>query len=150
MSGKTVISVLIMLTISPILAIITLVFSNPENFGEHFDVQSLLMMYMFAMITIPLWLTYLPSVILTPIIMNRLSKKLAFQRISIAYLITLAAAAGAIIGLAVLSPFLIASRSEPSFLFSWILSGLVSGSITLIIVVLIYRIWGKPSIGDVA
>ena len=100
MSGKTVISVLVMLTISPIIAIVTLVFSNPESFGEHLDIQSLLMMYMFAMITIPLWLTYLPSI------------------------------------------------SETGVLYSWILSGLVSGSVTLTVIVLIYRFLEKPTVND--
>jgi hypothetical protein len=144
MSKKTVISVLIMLTIAPLLAIITLMFSISADFGENFDIQSILVMYMFAMITIPLWLTYLPSIILTPIIMNRISKRTKFRRIPIVLLVALSMIIGAFVGIVVLSPFLIASKSEPNEIISWIMSGVVSGSITLTIVVLIYRVWKEP------
>ena len=144
MSKITLISVLIMLTIAPLLAIVTLMFSISADFGETFDIQSILVMYMFAMITIPLWLTYLPSIILTPIIMNRISKKTKFHSIPIIFLATLSMIIGAFVGIMIISPLLIASKSEPNEIISWILSGVVSGSITLTIVVLIYRVWKEP------
>lgn len=64
-------------------------------------------------------------------------------------LIAISAITGAFIGLMVLSPLLIVSKSEPSLLFSWILSGVVSGSITITIVVLIYRKFEEPLVGNI-
>lgn len=149
MIGKSIISVFIMVTVAPSLVILTLAFSNPAEFGGNPDLQSVLMMYLFALITIPLWITYIPSIILTPIILNRIRKIAAFYNISIITLLALSALSGAVVGVLIMAPVLfLVVQSEPNNLFfSWILSGAVSGSITLTIIVLIYRIGMPKSLG---
>lgn len=148
MIGKPIISLLILVTIAPLLVILTLAFSNPEEFGGNLDLQSILMMYLFALITVPLWTTYIPSIILTPIILHRMQKIEAFYRISILTLIVLSALSGGFIGILVMAPILFISQAEQNNLFfSWILSGAISGSITLTIIVLIYRMGKSKSLG---
>ena len=145
---RTIISVLVMVTISPLLVIITLTISNPGEFGGNPDLQSILMMYMFALITVPLWITYIPSIILTPIILHKIRKKKSFHNISIIALIALAGMSGAFIGVLILAPVLFLVQKEPNNLFSsWILSGAVSGALSLMIIVLIYRFGEKAPMG---
>jgi hypothetical protein len=145
---RPIISVLVMVTISPLLVILTLTFSNPAEFGGNPDLQSVLMMYMFALITVPLWITYIPSIILTPIVLHKMRKKKSFYNISIFALIALAGMSGALIGELILAPLLFLVHKEPNNLFSsWILSGAVSGSISLTIIVLIYRFGDKAPMG---
>ena len=145
---RPIISVLVMVTISPLLVILTLTLANPGEFGGNPDLQSILMMYMFALITVPLWITYIPSIILTPIILHKMRKKKSFHNISLLALIALAVMSGALIGVLILALLLFLVHKEPNNLFSsWILSGAVSGAISLTIIVLIYRFGGKAPMG---
>ena len=134
-----------MITIAPLLAILILLFLNPAEFGGSPNWQGVFIMYSFALITIPLWITYIPSIILTPIIMHKISKHEVFYSISIIGLISLSLLSGAILGVLIMSPILWVVHSDPdSLFFTWVLSGAVSGSITLTVIVLIYRI-GKTA-----
>jgi hypothetical protein len=138
---NAIISLLIMITIAPLIAIITLAFLNPAEFGGEPNIQKVMTMYLFAIITVPLWVTYIPAIILTLTIMHRIDKKETFHELSIVKIIFLSVPIGAIGGVLILAPvlFLVAEDSKP-LLLSWTLAGAVSGIITLTLISLIYRV----------
>jgi hypothetical protein len=67
---RGIITVLIMLTIAPFSAVIGMVLSDPELWESSMNLETLLVFSMFGIITVPLWITYLPMTILSPFIMK--------------------------------------------------------------------------------
>ena len=56
----------------PIIASLTLVSFNPERWGGSMSLQNILMIAFFGVITVPLWITYIPSIIMVPIFMKKI------------------------------------------------------------------------------
>lgn len=96
---------------------------------------------MFAIITVPLWVTYIPFIVLIPIIMQIIAKREAFHELQIIKFVMLSSTIGSICGVLVLSPvlFLVAADSDPLIL-SWVLAGAASGAITSTVITLTYRV----------
>ena len=78
---RAFLSVIIMLTISPVLAVATLVNWAPERWGGETDLLSIIGMSIFGILTVPLWLTYIPTLIAVPLIMNKLANKDKFKNL---------------------------------------------------------------------
>ena len=138
---KAIISVIIMIIISPLIVIVVLAVLNPTEFGEVINIQTVLTVYMFAIITVPLWVTYIPFIVLIPIIMQIIAKREAFHELQIIKFVMLSSTIGSICGVLVLSPvlFLVAADSDPLIL-SWVLAGAASGAITSTVITLTYRV----------
>ena len=97
-------------------------------------------MYMYGIITVPLWITYIPAIILAPLIMNKLDNISGFHDIQILKLIIFSILIGAFLGVLVLTPVLFLVFNESTALFlGWVFAGMVSGCITSIILSLLYR-----------
>ena len=130
-----------MIIISPLIVIVVLAVLNPTEFGEVINIQTVLTVYMFAIITVPLWVTYIPFTVLIPIIMQIIAKREAFHELQIIKLVMLSSTIGAICGVLILSPvlFLVAADSDPLIL-SWVLAGAASGAITSTVITLTYRV----------
>lgn len=143
---KEIISILIMIIIAPMIVVITLSILNPAEFGGGPNIKNILAMYVFGLITVPMWLTYIPSIILTPIIMRRIDKQKEFHELPIRKIILLSTPVGALCGVLILFPVLLPVfiGSSP-LLSSWVFAGVVSGSITLTLIALIYRLGNRIS-----
>ena len=141
---KEIISILIMIIIAPMIVVIALSILSPAEFGGGPKIKNILAMYVFALITVPMWVTYIPSIILTPIIMRRIDKQKEFHELPIRKIILLSAPIGALCGVLILLPVLlpVLIGSSP-LLSSWVLAGVVSGSITLTLIALVYRLGNR-------
>lgn len=130
-----------MIIIAPLVAIITLALFNPDEFGGHPNIQSIFFMYAFAMITVALWITYIPSIILAPIVKRNIQKIVFFQKIQTLYLILSAVIVGAFLGIVILFPviFLVIEESV-RLILGWNLAGGISGAVSLLLIVMFYRL----------
>ncbi len=131
--------IVIMLTIMPVTAAIGLVVFDPKNWGGPPTIQNILMMALFGLISVPLWITYIPSLLATPSIMNDISANILFHSIPVWKFIALSLTIGAIVGILILSPSIYMSRESLKLMLNWAWAGAFSGSITFTIISLIYR-----------
>ncbi len=135
-----------MLTIAPLVAVITLSILSPAEFGGGPSIQNVLGMYFFAIITVPMWITYIPSIILSPIMMRKIDKRKSFHELAIIKLILISVPVGALCGMLIFLPILLAVLADSSPLMStWVLAGAISGSISLTLIVLMYRMGNRIS-----
>lgn len=142
---KQLITIITILTVMPVVTAIALISFGPQNFGGWAAVPSVITgMLFFGAFTLPIWLTYLPSLILTPIIMGKISKRDRFYLIPLGSFIFTSLTIGAVCGIIILSPFMIMSlsRSYIQSFFALIWAGAVSGAVTFTIIALVYRKMG--------
>ncbi len=141
---KTLICIILMLTVAPIVVATGLVCLDPKNWGGSPNLQNILAVTFFGLITIPLWITYLPSLILTPMIMEKISSHQLFYSMSLWKFIFISLMCGTICGVLILSPIIIAALSDPiNIILNWIWVGAISGALTLTIISIVYRKMGS-------
>jgi hypothetical protein len=133
-----------MLTIAPFSAVIGMVLSDPELWESSMNLETLLVFSMFGIITVPLWITYLPMTILSPFIMKYLSSQDRFYSLPIPILIALSLMFGAILGVVMISPLFILNFEKNGLELIWVVAGASSGATTLTLLTLLYR-WLKPA-----
>jgi len=134
-------TVIAMLTISPLIAVTFWVGCTPPVRSQLRDPITVAS-YVFVSIRL-LWVTYLPALVIVPLLMSRVSTRRTFQQLSLARLLTRAVAIGAVGGACVIVPrtvlALFDSTEHPP---SWLLAlgaCAVSGAVTLPLVCLFYR-----------
>jgi hypothetical protein len=139
---KAILSVLAMLIVAPLVAVTTLVCWQPERWGGSLNPLAIAVMALFGLLTVPLWPTYIPALIITPLLMNWISAQRAFARLSLPVLLGLSLSVGAVAGLCVMIRlFLMALNDAPDYHQALPLAGAgaVSGAITLTLICLVYR-----------
>jgi hypothetical protein len=136
---RSFLTVMIMLTVSPITAAATLVCCDPERWGGSVHPLSILTIAFFGLFTVPLWPTYIPAVVLTPWMMGGLASRSWFNRVRLWVLLPTSCFAGAGLGIVVLAPVLLMSSHEPALFFNWMFTGVISGAVTLSTVSCIFR-----------
>jgi len=138
---RTVISVILMLTVAPLVACSTLVCLEPSRSGGSINPIAIVVTALFGLITVPLWLTYIPALVLTPMLMARVARTQRFRTMRLSVLVVLSLVVGAMAGALVLSPLVLMSliSREPMLAISWATAGTSAGSITLCLICLIYR-----------
>lgn len=137
---RTVCCISIMLTITPIATVYGLVSFDPENWGGEPTLMGILGMAIFGLITVQVWITYIPSLILTPIVMNRLSNKNKFYEIQKWKFFVISAIGGSMVGIFIVLPCILLSVSGSlKIIVNWAYAGLVGGGITYPIIASIYR-----------
>jgi hypothetical protein len=140
LNKKTITSVVLMLTVAPLSASLTLVLLDPGRWGGSLSIVNILMISAFGMITGPLWVTYCPALIITPIYMQKLASKPNFYTMQIGSFVAKAIFRGAIGGVIVLSPAWILTLADPiKFTMNWLFAGAVSGAITGTVISVTYR-----------
>jgi len=140
MNKKAFICIFLMLTVAPFTATFALVHFDPSNWGGSTSIKTILEMSIFGLITVPLWLTYIPALIVTPIYMQKLATKTNFHTSSIGEFTATAIIRGAIGGVIVLAPAWIMTLTEPIKLtLNWLFAGVVSGVITGTAISFTYR-----------
>ena len=67
-----------MLTVAPIIAATGLLLYDPSRWGGEINLINIIGLTLFGLISRPLWFSYIPVLIFTPIIFKRLSEKEKF------------------------------------------------------------------------
>jgi hypothetical protein len=133
-------SVAAMLTIAPVLAVTTLICWDPARWGGSVDPLNILMMSLFGLITVALWPTYIPAIILTPLLMRQAATHRAFMSLPIPLLLGLSSLTGAAAGMCVLGwPILLSLTFSFELALNWAVAGAVSGATTATLICLLYR-----------
>jgi hypothetical protein len=140
---RAAISIFIMLTVAPLVAVTTLVCWNPSRWGGPLSPLAIPVMALFGLFTTPLWPTYIPALALTPLIMRRIAAWRAFRTVPLSLIIGMSLVIGAVAGFGVIS-IIVPWGDSPDLVKNWLSAGVVSGAITLAIISLVYR-WTPDS-----
>lgn len=142
---RAFLSVIIMLTISPVLAVATLVNWAPERWGGETDLLSIIGMSIFGILTVPLWFTYIPTLIAVPLVMNKLANKDKFKNLPLYSAIPKSLLVGACLGVLIFGLIILMALLKESYeiAINWTVAGGVSGGTSCMLIFLIYRLTGK-------
>lgn len=127
-----------MVTISPVVAVTTLVCWNPDRWGGSVNPLAILAMSFFGLITVPLWPTYIPAVTATPFIMRRVARLPAFGSWPLSVVLATSFVLGVIAGVGVIS-IIVPWHGSADLVLNWVAAGGVSGGVTLAIISFIFR-----------
>jgi hypothetical protein len=139
---KAVLSVVVMLTVAPLVAVTTLVCWEPERWGGSLNPLAIAVMALFGLLSVPLWPTYIPALIITPLLMNWVSAHRAFGRLSLPIFLGLFLLVGAVAGVCVMIPLILMALNDSldyHQALTWVGAGAVSGAVTLALICLLYR-----------
>lgn len=140
MMGMAV-SVAAMLVLAPLVATTTLVCWNPGRWGGSVNPFAVLVMSVFGVFTVPLWPTYIPAIVATPLAMQWLSKSRAFARAPMPLLLLLAVPLGAAAGFGIMTPLLSSIETDDTDVWAnWAAAGLVSGAVTFSLIVIAHKV----------
>jgi hypothetical protein len=131
-------SFIVMVTMSPIVAVTTLVCYDPERWGGSLNPLAILVMSFFGLITTPLWPTYIPALVVTPFLMHRVASSRWFKTQSLSFIVFISFLLGIIAGIGVIS-IIVPWRESLDLILNWLAAGAVSGGITLPIISLLFR-----------
>jgi len=135
---RIVFSILVMTIVAPVAAVTTLVCWNPERWGGSVNPVAILGMAFFGIITIPLWPTFIPSVVLTPLVMSGIARLQVFKRMPLVIICGVSVVIGAICGIAVIS-IIVPWHESLDLVLNWVSAGAVAGAVALPAISLIYR-----------
>lgn len=138
---KAMIAVVLLLTVAPVVAVTTLCVVSPERWGGSLSLINILFMAVFGVLTVPLWPTYIPTIILTPIIMPRIARHPVFLAMSFMAVVAISIPVGAVCGTAVMAPIILLALADgPSMAMMWMLAGAASGAVTSAILCCVYKL----------
>ena len=132
-----------MLVVAPLVAATTLVCWQPDRWGGSVNPLAIAMIAFFGVISVPLWPTYIPAVIITPLIMKRVSAHRAFLRLPLPVLVGLSLLVGALAGSCVIMRAVLMASMDSTgsdLVLNWLTTGAVSGAVTLALISLIHRL----------
>ena len=135
---RTLLAVLVMMTVAPVVAVTTLVCWNPSRWGGSINPLAILGMSIFGIFTTPLWPTYLPAMALTPFVMSRVTAQEVFRRLPLSVVMGISFVIGVIAGAGVIS-IIVPWRASLDLVLNWVSAGAVSGAGTFPLISLIYR-----------
>ena len=136
---------MLMLTFAPFVTVTALVFIAPERWGGMTDLDYLLTLTFFGLITVPLWFTYIPMIVLAPLLMKRAQRQPWFFSLPIPALFGLSIALGALCGVGVMAlPVFMSISEDLRMALNWAGAGGISGAVTLSLITVFYR-WPKPT-----
>lgn len=142
--ARAILSVLALLTVAPIVAISTLVLCNPSNWVADATPVSIIgfviFAYPFALITTPLWPTYIPVIVITPLVMKQISLRQGYSSLPLKIFLLRAFPIGMVAGIGVMSVVIfMACKDSPDAVLSWVGAGAISGGVTFTLIALVYR-----------
>ena len=140
-AAKPTLTVIAMLTVAPVVAVATLLCCTPTGRSD--------LLYPIAVATYVFrgiafnWPTYIPALIIVPVLMRRVSNRTAFHQSSLGRLLGFSVLPGAVGGMCVVLPcvlFALIDQTGDHILALMALgAGAVSGAITLTLICLLYR-----------
>ena len=138
---KPIICIIIMLTVGPIIAASGLILYDPSRWGGEINLNNIIGLALFGLISPPLWFSYIPVLVFTPVIFKRLSEKEQFYTATIKKFYAMSILYGCIVGVFVMLPFVVIAASKSvDVSLNWLWSGVFAGGITLPIISSIYRL----------
>ena len=145
MRSQTLVCLALMVGLAPIASSLTMLVLAPAHWGQSSPL-AVLTMAVFGLFTPLLWTTYVPTLIITPLLLNAADKKGIFRTMRPSVLLT-GFLIGAIAGMLVMLPlvFVTLRDNEPALARDWAISGGVAGSVTLTLTVFVYhRMSSRP------
>ena len=129
-----------MLTVAPLVAVITLFCLHPGRWGGAQSFLAIPFMAILALLTTPVWATYIPTLIVVPIAMRRIAESQRFAEVRLPWLLLFSLVVGGFAGACVLGPVaLLSSRDSGSLSADFLAAGAVAGAISLATICLIHR-----------
>jgi hypothetical protein len=142
---KTILTFGLMLIVAPLVAATTPVCWQPGCWGGSMNPLGIVGIALFGVLSVPLWPTYIPSLIITPIVMKRLSTSRAFLELPLPIFPGVSVLIGALSGCCVIFPLVLGTSRDSTgsdLVLNWLAAGAASGAVTLTLVALIYRLLG--------
>ena len=138
---RSIICVWITLTVAPLITSIALVCLAPSRWGGHPNVFTVLTMAVFGVISAPIWPTYIPTIVLVPMVMIIIAKTRFFIAAPLPLLVAIFAVLGSIVGLLVIGriALMLFRENELGLAVDWIVSGALAGTISSSLILLCYR-----------
>ena len=139
---KAILSVLAMLTVAPLVAATTLVCWDPERWAGSLNPLAIVVMALFGVLSTPLWPTYIPALIVTPLLMKWISTYPAFRRLPLPVVLGLSVVVGAAAGVCVMVRLILMVLRDSSGYGEGLAcasAGAISGAVTLALICLLYR-----------
>lgn len=129
-----------MLTITPISAVFGLVIYDPVNWRGTVSLPNIFIMAIFGLLTVQVWPTYISSIVMTPIIMKKLSSTALFHTIPLWKFFGISIIGGIVAGQFILLPcILMAATDSIKITLNWVSSGVAAGIATFPIIAGMYR-----------
>ncbi len=137
----TIGALIVMLIVAPLVATTTLVCCHPDwGGGVEQAIFDIPIMALFGLITVPLWPTYIPAIVLTPLMMRRVAAWQSFHSTPLPVVILFSMIIGSLFGVLILAPVIVMSIHHNEGLYrDWIFAGAVSGAVTLTCICVIHR-----------
>lgn len=136
---RWILGVIAMLTVAPLVAATTLVCGWPECWGGTVNPLVIVAMSCFGLVTVPLWPTYIPAIILTPWLVRQVAARRTFADAPLPLLLLPVMLVGALGGLCVMAPVILLSLGDASYARQWETAGAISGAVTSAVICLIFR-----------
>jgi hypothetical protein len=140
---KTMLTLMAMLVVAPLVAATTLVCWQPDRWGGSVNPLAIAAIAFFGVLSVPLWPTYIPALIITPLLMKRVSAHRSFVHLPLAVLVVLSILVGALAGSCVIMPVVLMASMDSTgsdLVLNWLATGAVSGAVTLTLISLIHRL----------
>jgi hypothetical protein len=96
-----------MLTVTPIMGATGIYLYDTKSFGDSSIIGSILIMAVFGLITVQVWVTYLPAIIFTPVVLEKISRKESFYKIQYWKFLCVSILGGIGVGVFIMLPFII-------------------------------------------
>ncbi len=148
---KEIVAIIILLTVTPICGFLGVGIFNP-NFWDgtslvdvfmvwkyRVNLSELAMVVFFGLTVTQLWFTYIPVLIVTPLLMRNISKKETFYSFPLLKFIGIAIITGIIVGSFAMFPCLISSGKDIELFIIILAAGAFSGVITSLLIAFLYR-----------
>lgn len=139
---RTTLTLVAMLVVAPLVAATTLVCWQPDRWGSSANPLAIATIAFFGVLSVPLWPTYIPALIITPLLMKRVSAHRTFVHLPLAVLVMLSILVGALAGSCVFTPVVLLASMDATgsgLVLNWLATGAVSGAVTLTLISLIHR-----------
>jgi hypothetical protein len=140
---KMMLTLMAMLVVAPLVAATTLVCWQPDRWGGSVNPLTIATIAFFGVLSVPLWPTYIPALIITPLLMKRVTAHRTFMHLPLAALVVLSILVGAIAGSCVIMPVVLLALMDTTgsdLVLNWLVTGAASGAVTLTLVSLVHRL----------
>ena len=140
-------SVFLLVTVAPLVTCATLVCLAPDRWGGHPSPLTIVAMAFFGFVSAPFLVTYLPILIITPLIMGYVSKSRFFRAASTPVLVAIFLILGCIVGVLVTGriALMVLNDNEPSMAMDWAIAGAMAGACTAPMIAMCYKKLGVKS-----
>jgi len=143
---KRMICLILLLIVAPLITSATLVCLDPTRWGGSINFIAVVSMAVFGLFSVPIWPTYIPVLVITPILMEKISSLHFFWKTKCSVLYGSSLILGALAGPLVMMPLILLSKDDSGLALCWAIAGAVSGSFVSVLIVMYYRYEGNREV----